>query len=91
MDCLLDAAKAAGLKRFLHRGVDREAKAANSDKIRAFCLHGGVGRALMHAGYFQVKSTMEFTAKINAVEVPASFYQDTSGWHVTLGDSDQDR
>ena len=61
------------------------------NKIRAFCLHGAFGRALKHAGYFHVKSTMEFTAKINAVEVPPSFYQDTSGWHVTLGDSDQDR
>jgi len=71
--------------------VDREARGAGSDKIRAFSLHGRFGRALKRAGYFQVKSTMEFTAKINAVEVAPAFYDDTSGWHVTLGDSDQDR
>ena len=90
VDFLADPDDAAGIETLLG-WVDREAKAANSDKIRSFCLHGAFGRALKHAGYFQVKSTMEFTAKINAVEVPPAFYQDTSGWHVTLGDSDQDR
>jgi len=29
--------------------------------------------------------------KVNAVEVPTTFYQETDGWHITLGDSDQDR
>jgi len=29
--------------------------------------------------------------KINALNVPAGFYKDTDNWHVTLGDSDQDR
>jgi GNAT superfamily N-acetyltransferase len=90
VDFLADLDDAPGFETLLG-WVDREAKAANSDKIRAFSLHGAFGRALKRAGYFQVKSTMEFTAKINAVEVPAAFYQDTSGWHVTLGDSDQDR
>jgi hypothetical protein len=90
VDFLADPADEAGFDTLLG-WVDREARAANSDKIRAFCLHGAFRRALKHAGYFHVKSTMEFTAKVNAVDVPPSFYQDTSGWHVTLGDSDQDR
>jgi hypothetical protein len=34
---------------------------------------------------------MEFTLKVNAVEVPPKFYEETVRWHVTLGDSDQDR
>jgi hypothetical protein len=71
--------------------VDREARAANSDKIRAFALHAGYRRALRRSGYFPVKSTMEFTVKVNGVDLPPSFYEDTSTWHVTLGDSDQDR
>ena len=29
--------------------------------------------------------------KVNALDVPPSFYEDTDRWHVTLGDSDQDR
>jgi hypothetical protein len=38
-----------------------------------------------------MKSTMEFTARINAIEVPHDFYEHAGRWHVTLGDSDQDR
>jgi len=38
-----------------------------------------------------VKSTMEFVAKINAIDLPPAFYAATDTWHVTLGDSDQDR
>jgi hypothetical protein len=34
---------------------------------------------------------MEFTAKVNRLDLPPGFYDDTSDWHVTLGDSDQDR
>jgi GNAT superfamily N-acetyltransferase len=75
----------------LLRWVDREARAADSDKIRTFALHEGFRKQLRKSGYYAVKSTMEFVARINAVDVPASFYRDTSRWHVALGDSDQDR
>jgi hypothetical protein len=34
---------------------------------------------------------MEFVIKVNGLPVPGDFYQQTDGWHVTLGDSDQDR
>ena len=64
---------------------------ADSDKIRTFAMHAGFRRMLRRAGYFQVKSTMEFVVKVNGVEVPPDFYDDTERWHVTLGDSDQDR
>jgi hypothetical protein len=75
----------------LLRWVDREARAADSDKIRTFCLHAGYRRQMKRSGYFQVKSEMEFTAKVNRLDLPPGFYDDTSDWHVTLGDSDQDR
>lgn len=71
--------------------VDREARAADSDKIRTFCLHRGFRRRLYRHGYFRVKSTVEFVARVNAVQVGEDFYRDTSRWHVTLGDSDLDR
>jgi hypothetical protein len=90
VDWLVDPDDEAGMKTLL-RWVDREARAADSDKIRVFCLHDGYRRQLRRSGYFQVKSTMEFTAKVNGRDVPAGFYEDTSRWHVTLGDSDQDR
>ena len=56
-----------------------------------FALNERFRRLLRKSGYYPVKSTMEFVAKVNAVDVPATFYKDTSRWHVTLGDSDQDR
>jgi len=90
VDFLTDPDDEAGMKTLL-RWVDREARAADSDKIRTFCLHERYRRVLKRSGYFTVKSTMEFTAKINGLDLPAGFYEDTSRWHVTLGDSDQDR
>jgi GNAT superfamily N-acetyltransferase len=75
----------------LLRWIDREARAADSDKIRAFSMHEGFRRHFRKSGYYSVKSTMEFVAKINAVDVPASHHTNTGRWHVTLGDSDQDR
>ena len=71
--------------------IDREARLADSDKIRVFAMHEGFRRVLRRSGYFQVKSTMEFVLKINGVDVESGFYENTDRWHVTLGDSDQDR
>ena len=89
-DELVDPADEAGFKTLL-RWVDREARQADSDKIRTFAMHAGFRRIMRRSGYFQVKSTMEFTIKINALDVGSKFYDETDGWHVTLGDSDQDR
>ena len=75
----------------LVRFVDRAARDADSDKIRTFCLDDRFRTMLKRNGYFEVASTMEFVAKVNAFSVPDAFYRDTSAWHVTLGDSDQDR
>jgi GNAT superfamily N-acetyltransferase len=90
VDFLVAPSDESGLKTLL-RWVDREARAADSDKIRTFCLHAGFRRVIRRSGYFAVKSTMEFTAKVNRVELPGDYYTATDRWHVTLGDSDQDR
>jgi GNAT superfamily N-acetyltransferase len=90
VDFLTDPDDEAGFRTLLG-WVDREARRADSDKIRTFALHAAFRRVLKRSGYFQVKSTMEFVARINAVDLPERFYEDTSRWHVTLGDSDQDR
>ena len=90
VDFLTDPEDESGFSTLL-RWIDREARQADSDKIRAFAMHAGFRRLLRKSGYFQVKSTMEFVAKVNGLDVPPSFYDDTDGWHVTLGDSDQDR
>ena len=90
VDFLADPNDEAGFLTLL-RWVDREARAADTDKIRTFAMHDGFRKLLKKSGYYAVKSTMEFVAKINAVDVAKSFYESTDTWHVTLGDSDQDR
>jgi hypothetical protein len=90
VDFLTDPADEAGLETLL-RWIDREARQADSDKVRAFTMHAGFRRVLKRSGYFQTKSTMQFVIKINGIDVPPAFYQETANWHITLGDSDQDR
>ena len=75
----------------LLRWVDREARAEDSDKIRGFCQHAGFRKILKSEGYAQAASSLQFVIKLNALAPPADFYTKTDNWHVTLGDSDQDR
>jgi hypothetical protein len=90
VDFLADPDDEEGLATLLH-WIDREARQADSDKIRAFAMHAGFRKVLRKSGYFVVKSTMEFVIKINGADVTPAFYENTDRWHVTLGDSDQDR
>jgi GNAT superfamily N-acetyltransferase len=90
VDFLADPDDEAALRTLVH-WIDREARQADSDKIRTFAMHANFRRVLKRSGYFQVKSTMEFVAKVNGLDVAPDFYQNTDNWHVTLGDSDQDR
>ena len=90
VDFLTDPDDDAAFRTLLN-WIDREARQADSDKIRVFATHAGFRRILRRSGYFQVKSTMEFVVKVNGIDVAPRFYENTEGWHVTLGDSDQDR
>jgi len=90
VDFLTDPEDEAAFRTLLN-WVYREARQADSDKIRVFATHAGFRRLLRRSGYFQVKSTMEFVVKVNGIDVAPRFYENTEGWHVTLGDSDQDR
>lgn len=90
VDFLVDPGDEAGLLTLL-RWVDREAQNADSDKIRGFAMHAGFRKILRRSGYFQVKSSLEFVVKVNGVDVDPGFYERTDNWHITLGDSDQDR
>jgi GNAT superfamily N-acetyltransferase len=90
VDFLTDPDDEQGIETLL-RWVDREARQADSDKIRTFAMHAVFRRILRKSGYFVVKSTMEFVVKVNGTDVAPDFYDNTDDWHVTLGDSDQDR
>ena len=90
VDFLVDPTDESGLRTLLG-WIDREARHADSDKIRAYAMHAEFRKVLKWSGYFQVKSTMEFVVKVNGIDVDSSFYDRPANWHITLGDSDQDR
>lgn len=89
VDFLVAPDDVSGLKTLL-RWVDREARAEDTDKVRCYATHGAFRRVLRRNGYFHVKSTLDVSVKVNAVQVPKGFYEQTDGWHITYGDSDQD-
>ena len=70
VDFLADPDDEEGVATLLH-WIDREARQADSDKIRAFALHAGFRKVLRKSGYFVVKSTMEFVIKVNGADVHA--------------------
>jgi len=88
IDVLVDPDDIAGLKTLL-RWVDRAARAEDADKIRCYVMNGSFRRILRRNGYFNVKSTLEVAVKVNAVQVPRGFYDDTDRWHLTYGDADE--
>lgn len=90
VDFLVDPDDERGLKTLL-RWIDREAQAEDSDKIRCYVLHARYRRVIRRSGYFVVKSNVLLNAKVNAVQVPADFYERTEGWHFTWGDGELDR
>jgi GNAT superfamily N-acetyltransferase len=75
----------------LLRFVERDAREAGSNRIRAFAMNAAFREAMKAQRYFRVASSVQLVAKINAVPVGSAFYADTTRWHVTFGDSDQDR
>jgi len=90
VDYLADPADPTAMTALL-RWVDRAALEAGSDVIRTFGTFAGFHPRFREAGYLPGNPAMRFVAKINAVTVPATFYDSSTTWHVTLGDSDADR
>lgn len=89
VDFLTDPDDERGLKTLL-RWIDREARAEDSDKIRCYVQHVRFRRVFRRSGYFVVKSNVTLNANVNAVQVPADFYEEPDGWHFTWGDGDLD-
>jgi hypothetical protein len=89
VELFADPADERGLKTLV-RWVDREAQTADSDKIRCYATHGSLRRVLRRSGYFAVKSEIDLTVKVNAVDVPRGFFEASDRWHFTLGDADLD-
>src|SRR5262249_12635623 len=88
-DFLANPADADALRQLL-RWVERQAYATSSDVIRVFVTHESFTNTLLAAGYVSGPATLRLVGKINALEVPRTYYESLSEWHVTIGDSDVD-
>ncbi len=60
-------------------------------RLQTFTFHRQWSERLRRKGYIRIKSPMQFCLHIHSDHVGGSFFQDTSRWHVTFGDSDMDR
>jgi hypothetical protein len=61
------------------------------DKIRRYAAHG-FRRVMRRSGYFQMRHLgWRWRQNQRASPSPPLLYKETDDWHVTLGDSDQDR
>lgn len=60
-------------------------------RLQTFTLDQRLGARFRHKGFFEIASPMQFCLRIRGEYADASFFRDTSRWHVTFGDSDQDR
>jgi GNAT superfamily N-acetyltransferase len=78
LDALIDRAVAWGREKRVGR-------------LQTFTLDRRVQARLRRQGFLLISSPMQFCVKINTGHVRPEFYRDTSRWHVTFGDSDQDR
>jgi GNAT superfamily N-acetyltransferase len=67
------------------------ARAKEAARMQAFTFDRRIAARLASKGFFLIASPMQFCVRIHSDHVDESFFRDTSRWHVTFGDSDQDR
>ena len=71
----------------LLRWVDREARVADSDKIRCHALHAGFRtRAEALRLLRRALESASLSVKLHDPATPRAFYETTDDWHFTLGD-----
>ncbi len=60
-------------------------------RLQTFTLDRRIGARLASKGFLRMRSPMQFCVRIHSDHVDEEFFRDTSRWHVSFGDSDQDR
>jgi hypothetical protein len=88
VDLFADPEDATTLGALLDRAIEY-ARAGRAARLQAFTFDRRIAARLLAKGFFRISSPMQFCVRIK--EAPEEFFRDTSRWHVTFGDSDQDR
>lgn len=60
-------------------------------RLQTFTLDRRIAARLASKGFLRIHSPMQFCLRLNTDHVDELFFRDTSRWHVSFGDSDQDR
>ena len=89
VDLFADPEDEETLGALLDRAIEytREASAA---RLQSFTYDRRIASRLLAKGFLLIASPMQFCVRIKS-GVDEEFFRDTSRWHVTFGDSDQDR
>ncbi len=89
VDLFADPEDQETLGALLDRAIDyaREASAA---RLSSFTFDRRIAGRLLAKGFLLIRSPMQFCVRIKT-DVGEGFFRDPSRWHVTFGDSDQDR
>lgn len=72
-------------------GAIRWARERGAARMQTFTFDRRVAGRLASKGFLLIRSPMQFCLRIHSDHVDEAFFRDTSRWHVTFGDSDQDR
>ncbi len=67
------------------------ARERGAARMQTFTFDRRLAGRLQHKGFMKIASPMQFCVRIHSDHVDESFFADTPHWHVTFGDSDQDR
>ena len=60
-------------------------------RMQMFTFDRRLQARLASKGFMRIESPMQFCVRIHSDHVDELFFRDTSRWHVSFGDSDQDR
>lgn len=60
-------------------------------RMQAFTFDRRLTARLLSKGFIPIPSPMQFCLRIHSDHLDETFFRDTSRWHVSFGDSDQDR
>jgi len=89
VDLLADPEDEETLGALLDRAIDYS-RGASAARLQSFTYDRRIAGRLLAKGFLLISSPMQFCVRIKK-GVDERFFRDTSRWHVTFGDSDQDR
>lgn len=90
VDILAHPSDHASFGKLLDKAYDW-ARKRGCARLQTFTLDRRIGARLASKGFYRIPSPMQFCVRIHSDHISESFFCDTSRWHVSFGDSDQDR